>query len=319
MAGTTHADGTEGVTRSLSAGGEMPVWLAYAFLLVTAMSWAASSVAGRAAAGNVPPYTLSFIRWAAAFLVFLPFGAKPLWRQRQTLYRHFPLMMAFSLFGVVGFTVPYYIGLQYTPAVNASLLNGLGPVMILALAYLMLGVKVTPAQGVGIVLAIVGSVAIVLRGEFSTLLALQINIGDMLVMVSFFSWSMYTVMLNWRPGGLDQSSFLVALCGLASAMMLPMYIWELVQGKTFEATTGNLAIIGYAALFPSAIAYVCWNAAVKRLGASRASVTQYLIPVFGVLLAVLLLGENVRWFHLFGIACIFTGVYLASAAKRRAG
>lgn len=308
-----------GEARKETGGAEISLWLAYAFLMVTALSWAASSVAGRAASGNVPPYTLSFIRWAAAFLVFLPFGARPLWRQRRMLIRHFPLMLAFALFGVVGFTVPYYIGLQYTPAVNAALLNGSGPIMIITLAYLMLDVKVTPAQGVGIVLSLIGTVAIVLRGEFSSLLAMRLNIGDMLVLVSFFSWSMYTVMLRWRPAGLDQSAFLVALCGLASGMMLPMYFWELIQEKSFELSTGNLMIIGYAALFPSAIAYVCWNLAVKRLGPGRASVTQYMIPVFGVMLAVLVLGESVRWFHLFGIACIFAGIYMASAVKRRMG
>lgn len=305
-----------GEARKKTGGSEIFPWLAYAFLMITALSWAASSVAGRAASGNVPPYTLSFIRWAAAFLVFLPFGARPLWRQRRVLIRHFPLMLAFALFGVVGFTVPYYIGLQYTPAVNAALLNGSGPIMIIALAYLMLDVKVTPAQGVGIALALTGTVAIVLRGEFAGLLAMRLNIGDMLVLVSFFSWSMYTVMLRWRPSGLDQSAFLVALCGLAAGMMLPMYFWELIQEKTFDLSTGNLAIIGYAALFPSAIAYVCWNLAVKHLGPGRASVTQYMIPVFGVMLAVLVLGESVGWFHLFGIACIFAGIYLASMKSR---
>lgn len=300
------------------AWADFPVWLAYVFLMVTALSWAGSVVAGRAASAHVPPYTISFIRWAVAFLIYLPFGGPILWRQRRLLIRHFPIMCAFALFGVVGFTVPYYVGLQYTAAVNATLMNGTGPIMILVLAYLVVGTRISFGQGLGIALALAGTVTIVLRGDFADVLGLTINIGDALVLVSFFSWAVYTVMLKWRPDGMNELAFLVALCGIAALMMLPMYLWEIAQGRVLEPTRDNLLIIGYAALFPSVVAYVCWNVAVNRLGTSRASVTQYLIPVFGVVLSVFILGEDVVWYHLVGIGCIFAGIYLASAARRDA-
>lgn len=296
---------------------EVPVWLAYLLLIVTALCWAGSSVAGRAAAGNVPPYTLSFIRWFAAFLVFLPFGGAALWRQRGILARNLPIMGAFSLFGVIGFTVPYYVGLQYTVAVNAALLNGSGPVMILLIAYLMLGSRVSGGQAAGIALSLVGVVIVVFRGDIAGLLAVSVNTGDLLVLCSFFSWSMYTVMLRWRPAGMGQMAFLVSICGIAWLVMLPMFLWEAAEVGIFEATAGNLTIVVYAALFPSVIAYVFWNVAVQRLDAHRAGVTQYLIPVFGIMLSVLILGEDVEWHHLAGIACIFTGIYLATATRRR--
>lgn len=295
---------------------EIPVWLAFVFLFVTALSWAGSSVAGRAASGQVPPYALSFIRWLAAFMIFLPIGAPALWRHRRILFRNFPLMCAFSLFGVVGFTVPYYVGLQFTPAVNATLMNASGPIMILVLAFLMAGSRVSLAQATGIVFAVAGTVTIVFRGEVMSVMDVEVNVGDALVLSSFFSWALYTVMLKWRPDGMNQTAFLTALCGIASVMMLPMYLWEVEQGRTFALSRGNLIIIAYAALFPSVVAYVCWNLAINRLGANRASFTQYLIPVFGVVLAVLILGEEVAWFHVIGIGCIFAGIYLASAARR---
>lgn len=297
---------------------ELPVWLAYVLLIATALCWAGSSVAGRAAAGNVPPYTLSFIRWFAAFLVFLPFGGATLWRQRAILARNFPLMCAFSLFGVIGFTVPYYVGLQYTAAVNAALLNGSGPIMILIIAYFMVGSRVSGAQAAGIALSLAGTVIVVFRGDVvAGLLAVRINTGDLLVLSSFFSWSMYTVMLRWRPAGMGQMAFLIAMCGMAWLVMLPMFLWESARGGLFEATAGNLTIIVYAALFPSVIAYVFWNLAVQRLDAHRAGITQYLIPVFGIMLSVLILGETVAWHHLAGTACIFTGIYLATTTRQQ--
>ena len=232
----TGVDAQEG---KRGAWADIPVWLAFVFLLVTALSWAGSVVAGRAASAHVPPYAISFIRWFAAFLIYLPFGGPVLWRQRKLLFRHFPILCAFSLFGVVGFTVPYYVGLQYTTAVNATLMNSIGPIMILVLAFLMVGTRISFGQGVGICLALIGAATIVLRGNYAGIADVSINIGDALVLVSFFSWAVYTVMLKWRPEGMNELAFLVALCGLASLMMLPMYLWELGSGPRLRADAGQ--------------------------------------------------------------------------------
>ena len=101
----------------------IPYWLALAFLVIGALSWAGSSVAGRAASGNIPPFSLSFIRWALVALLFLLVSWRETWAQRKAILRQWPLLSAFGFFGVVGFTVPYYVGLQFTVAVNASLMN----------------------------------------------------------------------------------------------------------------------------------------------------------------------------------------------------
>ena len=71
-------------------------------------------------------------------------------------------------------------------------------------------------------------------------------------------------------------------------------------------------LIGYVAVFPSLVAYGLWNLGVIRLGAATSGLYINLIPVFTALLAVPLLGETVRWFHLFGMALIFAGIWLAT-------
>ena len=104
----------------------IPYWVAIVFLVIGAFSWAGSSVAGRMASGNVPPFSLSFIRWFCVALLFLAIGGKETWKQRHLVARHWKLLVAFGFFGVVGFTVPYYVGLQFTVAVNTSLMNASG-------------------------------------------------------------------------------------------------------------------------------------------------------------------------------------------------
>ncbi len=294
----------------------IPRWLAFALLVFAAASWAGSSVAGRAAAGDVPPMTLAFLRWSIAMLVLLPLGAKPLWKERRIFLHHWPIMCVFAFFGVVGFTVPYYVGLQFTEAVNVGILNASAPIMMILLSFAMLGIVIRPRQVVGVGLALIGTLAIVGRGSLESLLGLTLNIGDILALSAFLSWSIYTVMLRWRPPGVGSYSFLVAVMALASLMMLPLFAIELAHGKSFEQNFDNWFIIGYSALFPSCFAFLSWNLAVPIIGTNMAAITQYLNPVFAVVLAALILGERVETYHLAGIAAILAGIYLSGSRQR---
>ena len=226
-------------------------------------------------------------------------------------------MCAYAFFGVVGFTVPYYVGLQFTEAVNVGILNASSPILILLLSFAMLGIMIRTGQLVGVGFALIGTLVIVSRGSLETLLGFTINVGDLLALSAFLSWALYTVMLRWRPPGMGSYSFLVAIFALASLMMLPLYLIELGLGRSFEHTFDNWFIIGYAALFPSTLAYLAWNLAVPIVGPNLAAITQYLNPVFAISLAALILGETVETFHLAGIAAILAGIYLSSSRRQR--
>lgn len=301
-----------------TAPGLMPVWLAYALLFFCAVSWAGSSVVGRMAAGNVPPMAMSFWRWSAAFLVLLPFGYAALSRQWRIVAHHWRRMTVFAVLGVVGFTAPYYIGLQYTEAVNATLLNAAGPVLILLCSLVLYGIRVTRRQTVGIVVAMLGMLVIVTRGALESLGALRFNVGDLLVLASHLSWSIYTVILRRAPPGLDPIGFITAVVGFSLPIFLALYLWEVANGIGFTASASNLAMIGYAAVFPSAIAYIFWGKGVAVVGANAGGAVQYVVPVVGVILAIGLLGETFALFHLIGIALIAVGVYLATRPGRAA-
>ncbi|MEK9645072.1 MAG: DMT family transporter [Alphaproteobacteria bacterium] len=300
-----------------SSGAAIPFWLACVFLFVAAVSWAGSSVAGRAASGNVPPFTLSFVRWLIVVPLFLLIGWRQTWADRKLIAKHWALLSAFGFFGVVGFTVPYYVGLQYTVAVNASLMNASGTLWILGTTFLMTGETITKRQTLGVLLGLLGTLLIVLKADPSTLSSFRINIGDILVLVAFFAWAVYTVMLRWKPAGMGELSFLTSMTAFSVVMMFPLWLWELAQGKTFEWDADNSSIIAYAVIFPSFLAYIVWNKAVPVVGASIAGMTQYSIPIFGTILSVAILGESIRTYHLVGIAVIFTGIWLVTSGRRR--
>lgn len=307
---------TAAATTRESAGKRvLPMWAAYGMLTMAALFWGGSAVVGRAAAGHVPPFALTFWRWAFAFAVFIPLGAGTLWRQRDAARRNWKALVALSFLGMGGFSVPYFYGLIYTQATNAAILNALSPMLILVISAITLGTSITARQLVGVVLGIGGAAAIVFRGKLAELLGLTINIGDALILVSMTFWAFYTVALRRASVGLDQSAFMLCLTGLALPMIAPFYALELAHGQTFVINAFDIGIILYAGVCSSVLAYICWNLGVVRVGPARAAFAQYLVPVFGALLAVALLGERLQWFHLAGIAAIFTGIAISSRSR----
>ena len=220
---------------------------------------------------------------------------------------------------MVGFTVPYYVGLQFTVAVNATLMNASGTIWIVIVTFLMTGDLVTRRQAIGVLLGLAGTLVIVLRADLSRLAGFTFNIGDILVLVAFFSWAVYTAILRWKPREIGEIPFLVAITAMAVLMMLPLYVADLWRGMAFAPTPDNIGIIAYSVIFPSFLSYICWNRAVPVVGPHVSGMAQYMIPVFGVGLSVLILGESVEPFHLWGIATIFTGVWLVTAGRRTGG
>jgi drug/metabolite transporter (DMT)-like permease len=99
-------------------------------------------------------------------------------------------------------------------------------------------------------------------------------------------------------------------CGAAS--LIPLLIRELFSRPVMQLDATNLLTLFYVAVFPSTVAYLCFNRGVQLIGANRAAPFFHLIPVFGSAMAIFFLGEQPHWFHLFGYALVLTGVYVAS-------
>jgi drug/metabolite transporter (DMT)-like permease len=304
MASTTHA----------ARGANF--WLAAALLTLAVLVWSGSAVVGRMAADHVPPITLSFWRWAIAFVVLLPFAGPTLWRRRDAIRRGWKWLSVLSFLGMGGFAVPYFVGLQFTQAANAAILNALGPMMILVISVTAMGARTTTQQILGLLLGIAGTALIIFRGDWDEVASFAINIGDALILLAVFFWSAYTVVLKHVPAELDQMSLLTILSGLTLPMLAPFYALEFAIEGGFALDAHNLAIVLYSGFCSSVLAYLCWNRGVAVIGPSRAGASQYLMPVFGAVMAAAILGEELAWFHLAGMVLIFAGI---ACSSRREG
>lgn len=297
-----------------SPAGGTDLW-SYATLCIVILFWSGNFIVGRAVNGVIPPFTLALVRWSGALLILLPFAWSHLRSDRQQLLSHWKTVLLLGLTGVAAFNAFVYSGLQFTTASNGLLLQAAIPALVLLFSRLAFGERASALQIGGVTLSMLGVAVIVLRGDLAALARLTLNFGDFLVLCGVVSWSSYTTLLRLRPD-CHPTSFLAATFVIGALAMAPLAAVEIMGGVRIPLRADVLGAFIYVALFPSLVAYVLYNAAVKNIGAAPAGQMITLMPPFGAGLAALLLGEALFRFHFVGMLLILGGIVLGAVGVR---
>lgn len=291
--------------------------VAYLMLTVVALLWAANTNVARATTDEVPPIALTFWRLFLSALIFAPFAYRNTWRNRHVVWQNFWLLNGLALLSMAAFNALVYMGMQYTVAINGNLMQGSLPICILLSGLIFAGRKVTLRQGAGVVLGMAGLIVIVIRGDLDLLLQMRINPGDPLVFMGVFASASYAVFLYKRPPELTLLSFMFVSMVFASIHILPFFIIENIWFRSLPMTQSALLTVGFIALFPSVLAQTFFAEGVRRIGPAKAGYMIYLTPVFGVFMAVVVLGEPFRQFHVAGISMIAFGIWFATFGGKK--
>jgi drug/metabolite transporter (DMT)-like permease len=289
-------------------------WLAnqpYLLLSITALCWAGNAIVGRLAAGHIAPVTLSFLRWSFAFLIILPFAWKHLVRDWAAIRSRLSIMILLSITGIGAFNTLQYWALEHTQALNTLLLQSAGPLVVAVWSLLLLGVRLTLAQAAGVMLSMGGVLIILMHGDLTKLSGIDFNIGDLIFTVALAIFGIYSVLSLKRPD-IHGLSFVAFTFGAGAACLIPLFIWELFARPPMQIDTANLLTLFYVAVFPSTIAYLCYNRGVQLIGANRAAPFFHVVPVFGTIMSIAFLGEHPQAFHFIGFALVLAGVFVAS-------
>src|SRR6266576_691361 len=289
-------------------------WLAnqpYLLLSITALCWAGNAIVGRLAAGHIAPVTLSFLRWSFAFLIILPFAWRHLLRDWAAIRGRLGIMIFLSITGIGAFNTLQYWALEHTQALNTLLLQSAGPLFVASWSLILLGVRLTWAQAVGIAVSLAGVLVILLHGDLTALTSIEFNKGDIIFTVALAIFGLYSVLSLKRPE-IHGLSFVGFTFGCGAACLVPLLIWELWSRPLMQLDAMNLLTLFYVAVFPSTLAYLCFNRGVQLIGANRAAPFFHVVPVFGSAMAIVFLGEHPQLFHIIGFALVLTGVFVAS-------
>lgn len=280
----------------------------HVLLALTALFWAGHWIVARAVHPHVSPVSLAFWRWAAAIAFLAPLALPLLLREWPAVRAAWRPILFFGTCGTVLYNAVGYVGIKQTTATNAVLFQSVTPALIPLIAFLIFRDRIRVRTILGLALSFLGVLAIVLRLEPRALLTLGANPGDLWLLANVALWALYTACLRWKPRDLSPLAFMLAVMLAGMLTGLPATLVDYAAGGRFEPTWGSVLGTLYLGLFPSVICYVMWNRGVAEVGPARAGVYLHLIPLFGALMAVALLGEELRLYHLVGIALILLGI-----------
>jgi drug/metabolite transporter (DMT)-like permease len=304
----------------ISAAGENPRPMprtneaAYAALVATTALWSGNTITGRALAESIPPAAFSFWRWVLVLAVLAPFVAPALLRDREALRRDWRALAVLGLMSTGLYHALVFWVLHYTTAINAQLLNSTIPLWVMLIGWAAFGLRPGGREWAGFAVSGTGVLAIIAHGDWRRLAALELNVGDLMMLAAMMVWSIYTVLLSRWGVRVSGFTFVFVTGAFGLAGLAPFYLWELASGRgTFALSPATLGGIVYTALGASILATILFNRGLARVGASRAALFTHLVPVFGVLFGVLLLGERLGLHHLAGFALILTGIALTNA------
>ncbi len=286
--------------------------------MLTALFWGGHWVVARAVHLDASPVGLSFWRWVTATLVLAPFALKPFLADRAKLRAQWRPLAIASLTGTGLYNAVGYVGIQYTAATNALLIQSVTPALIPLFAFILVRERIGPAAVAGFTVSCAGVLAIASQLRLSALLALELNPGDLWLFLNVSLWALYTVCLRWKPQDLHPLSFLLAVMAMGVMQLLPFYALDLANGSRLSFGAPLVLGVLYLGIFPSVLAYIMWNRAVAQVGAARAGPYIYLVPVFGTALAWVFLGERLHLHHLVGVVLIFAGIWISSRDRVRA-
>ncbi len=293
--------------------------LAASAIWLIPLLWSVNYFVARKAPGVVEPYTLACIRWGLAGLLLSIHARAELARNWRVIAAVWYQYVALGFCGMVVCGAWVYLGAQSTGAVNIALIYSASPVLIAIGSVIWLHERMRASQVLGVLLALTGVLHVIVKGQWGALGQVQFVAGDAWILAATISWAAYALLQKVWPSPMGSTARLAAICWGALPILLAGTVWEMMQPATPVLTLQAWVLGVSVALFPGVGAYWIYGWAQKMLGASKVAVTLYLGPLYGALLAWLVLGETLGWHHLLAAALILPGVYLVSRAEAGMG
>jgi len=289
---------------------------AYVLLLATTLFWGGNAVAGKLAVGHASPMLLTSLRWAFAAVLLGAVGWPRLRLDWAVARKHIWLLIALGGLGFTAFNAALYSALNFTSAINASIEQAGMPMVIFAANFILFRMRVTWGQILGFVLSLTGIALTASHGDLRTLLALDMNFGDALMLIAVLVYSAYTVALRFKPE-IHWLSLMIVMTSAAFVTSIPFVAWEIGTGRAIAPDAMGWAITVYMVLFPSILAQIFYIRGVELIGANRAGLFINMVPIFGTLLSVMIIGEDFQLYHAVAIVLVFGGIWLAEHSGRK--
>jgi len=290
--------------------------LVYIKLLLTAVFWAGTFIAGKVVTREMLPFSAAFVRFtiASVFLILITFRFE----------RSFPRMrlgqIASVLFlgmtGILAYNVFFFKGLKLIEAGRASLVIATCPVFITIFSSAIFKERVNLKQVFGIFISVLGAAVVISKGQLVELLRGNVGYGEMFIFGCVLCWTAYTIvgktlMKVFSPIIVVTYSSLVGTAGL----LVPA-IFEGILGSFSGYSASAWIGVFYLGIFGTVLGFIWYYDGVKRIGPIKAGLFINFIPIAAVLLAFFILGEAITISLLVGAILVIFGVLLVTLAGK---
>lgn len=281
-------------------------------LLLTAVFWGGTFIAGRLVTQSVGPYSAAFLRFAAASACLLLLvrrieGRWPSLKPSQQL-----AMLVLGLSGVFAYNVLFFKGLKLIPAGRASLIIANNPILIALLSVVFFKQRLTVLQGLGILMSVSGAAVVISNGQIGRLLQAPLAAGDLYIFGAVLSWVTYSLVGKGVLRGLPP---LVAVA-YSSTLGAVCLLWPALSEGLCASMGGYPAVawvsLAYLAIFGTVLGFLWYYEGIQAIGVTRASLYINFVPVSAVLMAFVILGEPLTLALLAGAALVTGGVFLTN-------
>jgi drug/metabolite transporter (DMT)-like permease len=217
-----------------------------------------------------------------------------------------------SITSISVFNSVVYYSLNFTQVLNGALMISIIPILIIFISFIFRTEKINFSQILGLILSITGVAIIVTRLDFAKLINLDLNKGDLWLLVAMLSWAIYSTMLRTHSTGLKYLSFMTVIVSIGLIFLFPQFLYEFKNHQVIKFNIPVILITSYVVFFAGIGSYILWNKAVVIVGPNKAGIFLHLMPVFSSFMAIFLLNEKLMNFHIIGAIIIFIGIYLSS-------
>lgn len=298
--------------------GKKDYYTGISLAVLATIIWSGNFVISRAVNQQIPPVSLAFYRWTLATILIAPLAYQKFKQQKQIVFQNWKYLFWVSLSGIALFNTCVYVAGHYTSAINMALIGTTSsPIFATVMAIIFLKERLNIFRIVGMLICIAGILLLLSQGSWQQLASFTFSTGDLWILAGAMAFAVYNILVRKKPAGITPVNFLFVIFLFGSLLLLPAYIIELNVTAPVQWTGNIIGSIVYLGLGTSVIAFLCWNAALQKLGTGTTVLFGNLIPIFSTLEAVWLLGERITNIHIISGLLVVGGLVLANTMQRK--
>lgn len=287
----------------------------YVLMLLVPLFWGAAFGAGKHVVTEIPPLTAAAFRFGfAGILLAVWVTITKEWNLTAIRSRWMGLLIM-SLTGIFTYNMLFFVAIQYTSAANGSLIMATSPVFITLGAILFLKEAGSKRLMMGILLSLLGVIAVITKGSPDVLLSLSFEKGDVMFIAAMFTWVTNGVLGKVVMKEVSPLLTTTVTTLFGSALLVLFSFTEEGWGKIPEMSGQAWMEMLFLILFATVIAFFLWNKGIQRIGASKTGAYMNLVPVNAAWISAIFYGAQITWLQIIGMLMVITGVSIAMSRK----